>query len=314
MKKMMHMLAKIFPENNFGENPFAVKMFHRMIAIKEFLKKQNSSPAPHWPPYPGSYNVINPGGNIAICTLTTDNFFSYDLSVLNVAITGTVMTPNLGIEKIILNIISNPDIRTLILCGRESPVFQVGQAFESLFRYGVDKDKRIINAEGHFPVLGNLSLEIIDHFIKHVTLINLTGEKQEDIILQAIENAKINTGPLQTTAFNSTNNNEGETFTELKPGGKRTPLDYDEKGFFVITLDSNKKQIIVKHYFRDNRPGFIIKGHSSEAILLSLIDHNLVSQMSHAGYLGSELAKAEAALKLGLTYSQDQSLKNKQAN
>jgi len=103
---------------------------------------------------------------------------------------------------------------------------------------------------------------------------------------------------------------EQAEFTMLKPGGKRIPLDYDHKGFFVITTDSVKKQITVKHYFKDNKPGYLIQGHSAEAILLSLLQNELVSQLSHAGYLGAELNKAETALKLNLKYEQDQSLKN----
>ena len=88
------------------------------------------------------------------------------------------------------------------------------------------------------------------------------------------------------------NPTEKELFNELKPGGKRVPLDYDQKGFFVITVENNKREITVKHYFKNNQPG-------------------LVSQMSHAGYLGAELTKAETALKLNLKYVQDQSLKYK---
>jgi tetrahydromethanopterin S-methyltransferase subunit A len=221
------------------------------------------------------------------------------------------MTPNLGIEKIILNTISNPNIRYLLLCGKESPVFKVGQAFECLFRHGVDKDKRIIHAEGHFPVLSNLPLEKIDHFLRQVYFVNLIGEKDEDAVLQSINQVEIKSPQPVNFEWNDTTSQEETAFTELKPGGKRTPLDYDQKGFFVITVDNTKKEITVKHYYKNNRPGFIIKGHSSEAILLSILDKDLVSQMSHAGYLGAELSKAETALKLNLKYTQDQSLRNK---
>jgi tetrahydromethanopterin S-methyltransferase subunit A len=309
MKKLMHFLAKIFPGNKTGENPFAVKMFHRMTKVKEFFNKRTSSRELQWPPYSGSYTVVNPKGNIAVCTLTSENFFSADLSSLNIAITGTVMTPNLGIEKIILNTISNPNIRCLLLCGKESPVFKVGQAFECLFRDGVDKDKRIIHAEGHFPVLSNLPLDKIDRFLRQVDFINLIGEKDEGTVLQSIHQVKISSKQLENIAMNNIPNQDEELFTELKPGGKRTPLDYDQKGFFVITVDNTKKEITVKHYYKNNRPGFIIRGHSSEAILLAILDEQLVSQMSHAGYLGAELSKAETALRLGLKYTQDQWLK-----
>jgi tetrahydromethanopterin S-methyltransferase subunit A len=311
MKKLMHFLAKIFPGNKAGENPFAVKMFHRMTKVKEFFRKENGSTDAQWPPYPGSYKVVNPKGNIAVCTLTTENFFSKDLSSLNVAITGTVMTPNLGIEKIILNTISNPNIRCLLLCGKESPVFKVGQAFECLFRYGVDNDKRIIHAEGHFPVLSNLPLEKIFHFLRQVEFVNLIGEKDEDTVLQSVNQVEISRPQPVDLEWNVMTHSEETAFTELKPGGKRTPLDYDQKGFFVITVDNTKKEITVKHYYKNNRPGFIIKGHSSEAILLAILNENLVSQMSHAGYLGAELSKAEIALKLNLQYTQDQPVRSK---
>src|SRR5690348_12506171 len=47
-------------------------------------------------------------------------------------------------------------------------------------------------------------------------------------------------------------------------------------------------------------------------MLLGLLREGLVSQLSHAGYLGGELAKAEAALRLGsdVRYEQDRPLRH----
>lgn len=59
----------------------------------------------------------------------------------------------------------------------------------------------------------------------------------------------------------------------------------------------------------DNTPAHRSSGHSAEAILLGLIRENLISQLSHAGYLGGELAKAETALRLGVEYHQDRPLR-----
>ena len=85
-----------------------------------------------------------------------------------------------------------------------------------------------------------------------------------------------------------------------------------EPNYTGIQLGDNvKNKIIVKHYNKDNQPGFIIKGHSSESILLAILKKELISQMSHAGYLGGELSKAEIALKQNLIYTQDQTLRNK---
>jgi tetrahydromethanopterin S-methyltransferase subunit A len=41
---------------------------------------------------------------------------------------------------------------------------------------------------------------------------------------------------------------------------------------------------------------------------LGLLRERLISKLSHAAYLGSELTKAESALRLGLRYEQDKPL------
>jgi tetrahydromethanopterin S-methyltransferase subunit A len=46
-------------------------------------------------------------------------------------------------------------------------------------------------------------------------------------------------------------------------------------------------------------------------MLLGLLREQLVSQLSHAGYLGAELARAEAALRLDLAYEQDRPLRRR---
>lgn len=304
MKKLMHFLARLFPNTASGENPLAVKMFYRMNLVKEFFKKSSSK---QWPYYSGNYHVINPKGQIAICTLTSENLFPKETLSEKVAITGTLMTANLGIEKMILNTISNPNIRYLLVCGKDSPIFKAGEAIECLFEYGINQEKRIVNASGHFPVLKNLPVEKINHFLKQIQLINLKDEKQNPIILDKIKEIKLHDETFETEKANI----ENDTFTKLKTGGKRIPLDYDTKGFFVITADNKKKEITVKHYYTNNKPGFIVQGHSSESILLAILENDLVSQMSHAGYLGAELTKAETAIRLNLKYIQDQSLKLK---
>jgi len=307
----MHFLGKIFPNDSIGESPAAVKMFYRMTSIMEFFKRKKLSTNSKWPIFSGNYQVINLKGQIAVCTLTSDYFDSAITHCNNVAIVGKVFTPNLGIEKIIQNTISNPKIRYLVLCGKDSPVFHVGQAIQCLFRHGINAQKRIKNAVGHFPVLNNISEEEINIFIKQVELIDCIEEKEPEIICKKIRQIEFKKETYEGKEIikNEKNITEEETFIPLKTGGKRIPLDYDEKGFFVITPDLNKREITVKHYYKDNQPGYIIKGHSSESILLAILEKNLVSQMSHAGYLGAELIKAEMALKLNLKYTQDQSLK-----
>lgn len=312
IKKLMHLLANLFPNADSDDNPMAVKLFHRMSVVKDLFVTKKFNKNKRWPAVQGSYVVGDPNGQIAVCTLTTDAHIKQISQWNNIAIVGKVFTPNLGIEKIILNSISNPEIRFLVLCGKDSSVFHAGQALQSLFQYGIDKEKRIINAIGHYPVLRNLAVEKINQFLEQIELVNCLEENNiEQLHQKILELSKMNKKP----SFKNSGAKDieivpdKEEFTILKPGGKRIPLDYDQKGFFVITADLDKKQITVKHYYKDNKPGFLIQGHSAEAILLSLLQNGLVSQMSHAGYLGAELSKAETALKLNLKYEQDQSLK-----
>lgn len=86
-------------------------------------------------------------------------------------------------------------------------------------------------------------------------------------------------------------------FIEAKGNHKYEP---DPAGSFRISLAEGK--IVVKH------DRATIAGVSARDILNTLIDMGLVSRLDHAGYLGRELEKAEVALALGRSYSQDEPL------
>jgi len=72
------------------------------------------------------------------------------------ALAGTVQTPNIGFEKMLCNIVANPNIRYLILGGPESEGHLTGSALRALFVNGVDAKKRIIGTDAPHPVLFNL--------------------------------------------------------------------------------------------------------------------------------------------------------------
>jgi len=72
----------------------------------------------------------------------------------------------------------------------------------------------------------------------------------------------------------------------------------DPAGSFRIYLA--KEKIVARH------ERFTVVGESARDILNTLIDNGSVSRLDHAGYLGRELAKAELALRLGKSYSQDE--------
>jgi dihydropteroate synthase len=56
------------------------------------------------------------------------------------------------------------------------------------------------------------------------------------------------------------------------------------------------------------KPLNIIKGKTAESVYSKIVELGLVTQLDHAAYLGSELAKAEIALRSGKEYIQDSPL------
>ncbi|MGQ9469661.1 MAG: hypothetical protein ACUVTD_07585 [Nitrososphaerales archaeon] len=54
---------------------------------------------------------------------------------------GTLQTANIGLEKIIANVVANPNIRYLILCGKEVDGYKAGDAGDSLFTYHTEISK-----------------------------------------------------------------------------------------------------------------------------------------------------------------------------
>jgi tetrahydromethanopterin S-methyltransferase subunit A len=122
-----------------------------------------------WPPVPGDYEVNDPAHCVAICTLGKRIEIGGEYAII-----GSCKTENIGIERVIINVISNPHIRYLILAGPEVPGHLTGRSLRSLYQNGVDTDTRRINeAEGAIPYIENVPLEGIDRFREQVELVDM---------------------------------------------------------------------------------------------------------------------------------------------
>lgn len=87
---------------------------------------------------------------------------------------------------------------------------------------------------------------------------------------------------------------------------QKNPMKFvrDSKGSFKINVDYDNDEIVAVH-FRKNEPDAVIVGKTAKEIYEEIIKKELVTRMEHAAYLGSELEKAEIAMKLGKNYVQD---------
>ncbi|MCJ2544399.1 DUF4346 domain-containing protein [Thermostichus vulcanus] len=111
----------------------------------------------------------------------------------------------------------------------------------------------------------------------------------------------------------------------------RRPLDLDPAGYFIIYLDRERHLICAKHFSTvineqglatDPKTGAVIPargpvnrspervfvGRTAKELCVQLFEQEgetVVSQLSHAAYLGREFQRAEAALINGNEYIQD---------
>ena len=141
-----------------------------------------------WPYVPGKYFVADRDAPVAVTTLGSVELAG-EIAARpppGLCIVGKVETENIGIEKLVRNVVSNPAIRVLICAGREPPRHLTGGTLLALFRNGVDEQRRIVGAPGMRPVLPNATAEEIRLFRDRVTPIDMVGCTDRDEIARRV--------------------------------------------------------------------------------------------------------------------------------
>lgn len=146
-----------------------------------------------WPPVVGEYWVLDKEAQIAVATLASLNLAKQiaDQKPQGVSIVGKLETENIGIDKLIKNMIANPSLRYLVLAGEESQGHQSGQTLLALFQNGIDDTGRVIGSKGKRPILRNTTHEEINEFRKQVQIVDLISCQDVERIAQTI--ADLNT-------------------------------------------------------------------------------------------------------------------------
>jgi len=257
-----------------------------------------------WPPLPGDYQVIRYRASVAVCTLNSAELASRLAAHApeGLAIVGTMQTENLGIERLIRNVLANAHIRHLVLCGedtRQAIGHLPGQSLASLFAAGLDERGRIRGAKGKRPVIKNVNADQVSAFVRQVELVPLIGELDEARIVHAIE-ACVERGvaPFEEQLPDAI---EPETVAASEP----RRLVPDPAGFLVVYPDRRQRKLIVEHYTNAGVLDAVIEGATPAAVYSEIIGRSLLSRLDHAAYLGRELARAERSLATGEPYIQD---------
>jgi tetrahydromethanopterin S-methyltransferase subunit A len=265
-----------------------------------------------WPVTDGSFVVGDPAAPVAVCVLTSTDLMPALAALPGVAIAGEVQTATLGLARIVTNVVANPAIRFLLLCGKESKLFRPGQSLLALLDNGVDEAGRITGALGYEPLLRGVQGDAVRRFRAQVEVADWTGEVDPAMLRERVAAlARRSPGTFQAAEpLAAAGPAVASGYVSIRPGGTREPLRYDPRGYFVITLDRPADQVVVRHNLPDHQPAHEMRGRNASSLFLGLLRERLVTQLSHAGYLGGELARAEAALRLGLRYQQDRPLRH----
>lgn len=139
-------------------------------------------------PWPGKFYIGSPDSPVAIVTLDDKIQFKED----KVAIWGPMKTENLGIEKVIANVLSNPNIRFLIVCGNEIRGHKSGKTLVKLVQNGTEENGRIKDAPGAVPYIENLDSEAVERFREQITVIDMVGVTDMEKIQEKIDHSQKN--------------------------------------------------------------------------------------------------------------------------
>lgn len=142
-----------------------------------------------WPLETGDYAVGDAQCPVAVVTLGSK--MNDEIVDKGAAIAGPLHTENLGIEKLVTNIVSNPNIRYLIICGSEVQGHITGKTVEALHENGIDPDtKSIIGSPGAIPFVENLPIEAVERFQQQISLVSMINNENVDEIAQKINECR----------------------------------------------------------------------------------------------------------------------------
>ena len=282
-----------------------------------------------WPPVEGEYTVLDRSAPVAVSTLASLKLEEKlaNLKPEGLNIIGKTETENIGIDKLVKNIITNPALRYLVLAGKEAEGHKSGSSLLALWKNGVDKQMRIIGSPGRRPVLKNLKLSDVRAFRSQIEIENQQGctnvrtlKERINELAKKAESLSVTSGCgcaggichpepakpvlMPITLFSKTEPENISAPERVKAMNPKS-IKLDKSGYFVIIPSRQKKIILVEHYSYDNKLLRVIEGKNSREIYFTIISNKWVSELSHAAYLGKELARAELSIKKDLKFVQD---------
>jgi tetrahydromethanopterin S-methyltransferase subunit A len=289
----MNLLQEVLPEN--GQMP---------------LSSEAQQASANWPPISGEYILLpgNEQSHVAVSTLASTKLAEVLVRIApkELCIVGKTETENIGIEKIIKNMITNPSLHVLILSGKEPEGHRSGATLLSICKNGVDENFRVIGSPGKRPILKNVGYQEIEAFRRQVAVIDMIGcESPEEVVKRTVIESGQNSLSCSGASFSRSIKPVAISHAEVIKAEPIQKPELDKAGYFVILPLETKRVLNVEHYSNDNRLLRVIEGKDAVSLYKTIIENGWVTQLSHAAYLGKELERAELSMQLSLKYVQD---------
>lgn len=149
-----------------------------------------------WPVTSGDYVIGDVNSSVAVVTLASD-YRNWELK--NYAICGTCFSENFGVEKVIVNVLANPNISCLIVCGEDSAHLS-GQSLIALAEGGVSTmagSRKIVGSHASLPYLNEIPMTAISRFLREIKVIDMVGNTDSAAVQKAIDSC---TAPARSEA------------------------------------------------------------------------------------------------------------------
>ncbi len=261
-----------------------------------------------WPPVVGEYLVLDKSAPVAVSTLASVQL-AEELAQSRpngLAIVGKTETENIGIDKIIKNVVTSSTLRYLIVAGREPQGHQTGNTLLALAANGIDENGRVVGSHGKRPILRNVTVAEIQSFRDQLQVIDMIGCENLDEIGARIE--ELSRQPVTACGCSECGGSspvEISIAPKIIASAPSQAVKMDPAGYFVIVPLPDTRTISVEHYGYDNTLLRTIQGSDARTIYATIIREGWATELSHAAYLGKELALAELSLQYGFKYVQD---------
>lgn len=265
-----------------------------------------------WPPVVGEYFVLDPAGSVAVSTLASVSLAEAlaHRHPPGLALVGKTETENIGIDKLIKNVVASPTLRYMIVAGTDPEGHRPGTTLLALAEHGVDANGRVIGSPGKRPILRNVSVAEIQAFRKQMRVIDMVGCEHLDEMSAQIAALSHQSPPPDGERERGASSSISlgflaSTVPRIIAIEPRDAVRMDKAGYFVIVPLANRGVINVEQYAYDHTQLRVIEGPTARALYTTVIQAGWVTELSHAAYLGKELIRAEYALRHGLQYVQD---------